>query len=293
MAKSANREWTISKEEIIRLVKEHNGTINDVLVTPVMAEFMLSEYNSGNRKLRSSHANSFVDTIKRGGWVNTGESIIFSKELVLNNGQHRLFGVVKSKTPAIMDLRFGIPRSAFSVTDTGSKRLSGDVLSISGSTSPFAAAAALKLLLAYEEGLPGSYIGVKVGNDQILKAYQRWPMIEQAVDMNHRKIPRRGFLNASSNAFTFLAVRQTDDEAVEEFLGLVESGLTRTKNDAPRLLRERLLADSKITSTSRTAVVERFALFIKSWNFWREGHRPNVLRWTAAEEFPVIPNVNL
>jgi hypothetical protein len=257
-----------------------------------MANYILDRYNTGNRRLRVRHANNFSTTIKRGGWENTGEPVIFAQEGVLNNGQHRLEGIIRSNTSVVMDLRFGIPRKAFANTDTGAKRLAGDVLSIMGSTNPFAAAAAVKLLIAYEAGLPDSYT-TSLDNDQILHAFRRWPDVERAVDLTHAKISRRGFMNASSNAFTLLALRQVQEPTVIEFLSLVESGLTRAKNDAPRLLRERLLTDEKLSRGSRTAIVERLALFIKAWNFWCETERPNRLRWSPTEPFPVMQGVKL
>lgn len=285
-------DWSIPREELDRLIREHHGTKDDVLMTPVMAAYILNTYNTGNRKLRNRHANNFAKTIKRGGWENTGEPIIFAKEGILNSGQHRLEGVVRSRTPAVMDVRFGIPRRAFANTDTGAKRLAGDVLSIVGSTSPYAAAAAVKLLLAYEAGLPGGYAQT-MDNDEILLGFERWPDIEDAVDVTHKMIARRGFLNASSNAFTFLALRQTDAKITKEFLGLVESGLTKARNDAPRLLRERLLIDEKLARGSRPAVIERLALFIKAWNYWRLNERPKKLTWMPNETFPVMKGVKL
>lgn len=282
-----NNDWTISQQELDRLIKEHNGTMNNVLMTPAMASYILKNYNNGNRRLRVGHANFFAQTLSRGGWENTGEAVIFAKEGVLNNGQHRLEGIVRSGISALMDIRFGIPREAFSVTDTGAKRLAGDVLSISGSTSPFASAAAVKLLLAYEAGLPTSYVGsMKIGNDQILAGFRRWPEIEQAVNMNHQWLKRKGFITAASNAFTLMALKQTDDETVSQFLELVESGLTKSKNDSPRLLREKILDDITSSRGNRSHVVERFALFIKAWNFWREGERPARLIWRSDEVFP-------
>lgn len=286
-------DWSIPREELDRLVREYRGTLTDVVITPTMAVYILDNYNTGNRHMRSRHANAFAATIQRGSWLNTGEPLIFAAEGVLNNGQHRLEAIVRANTATAMDIRFGIPREAFANTDTGAKRLAGDVLSIMGSTSPFAAAAAIKLLLAYETGkLPEAY-AVRIDNDQVMRGFERWPDIEATVDLTHRILARRGFTNASSNAFAFLALRQVERQTVEQFLSLVESGLAVAKNDAPRLLRERLLSDEKLRSASRAAIIERFALFIKAWIFWCNSERPKALRWSPSEGFPVMQGVLL
>lgn len=290
--RSAKQKSIAAIAEFSQLLLTFSGSVNDMTITPELAKYILDNHNTGNRKLKVRHAENFAREIQRGQFENTGEPLIFSKEGVLNSGQHRLEGIVRANISTKMDIRFGIPRRLFSKTDTGAKRLGADVLSIVGSTSPYASAAALKLLISYERGLPGAY-GEKVGNDEILKAYERWPDIEEAVDITHRKMTKRGFLNASSNAFVFLALRQTDNEAVEEFLEIVDTGLTPSgKKDAPWLLRERLL---KVTSTrgTRADIVERFALFIKAWNYWRKGERTARLVWRADEAFPVMVDVKL
>ena len=274
------------ESEFDLLIKEHSGSIDNVLVSPALAKHVLDHYNPGNRKLKLQNAQTFAKRIQRGLQVNTGEPIIFAKEGVLNSGQHRLLGVVLAGMPTVMDFRFGIPRQYFSSTDTGSKRVAADVLSIEGSNSPMAAAAALKLLLAYEVGLPASYQNRGIGNEEIQAASHRWSGVIQAINLNQIYLRRRGLQNASTNAFTFLALLAAEEDVVRQFLYLVESGLTRTKQDAPRLLRERMLNEERLRRGDRTSIIERLALFIKAWNHWRAGERPNRLVWKPDEPFP-------
>lgn len=293
MAKNAGlADWTIPQAELDRLVDEHNGTLTDIMITPVMAEYMLRTFNSGNRILRNAHANSFARVLIKGRWQNTGEAIIFAAEGILNNGQHRLEGIMRSGIAAKMDLRFGIPRRAFAVTDTGAKRGPGDVLSISGVVNHYATAAAIRLLLAYEEGLPAAY-RIKVGNDEVLEAYRRWPDITKAIQVAHSNLVRPGLVNASSAAFTFLAIRQSDITVAEKFLAVVESGVARTKNDPARMLRERLLFAQGIRRNGRDVIIERLALFIKAWTLWRSDKSIENLRWSSKEAYPVMTGVKL
>jgi hypothetical protein len=93
-------------------------------------------------------------------------------------------------------------------------------------------------------------------------------------------------------------MRQAGEEAVEEFLKIVESGATPNITNPARLLRERLLTDDTLRRAVREVVIERFALFIKAWNMWRAGSRPSKLSWRgfgekSNEEFPIIEGVNL
>jgi hypothetical protein len=272
------------------------GTVT-LLVTPTIAAFLL-ERNTGNRKLRQTRVDEIAELIKKGRYQNTGEPIIMSDEGILNNGQHRLYGVVAAGQSVEMDLRFGIARKAFQVTDTHSKRLAGDVLADMGDVSVFAVAAAARLLLAYERGLPAG-LWTKVQNDEIADAVDRWPDLHDAVRLVQRTLKsRRGFFNASSNAFALLATRAAGEEAVEEFLSIVESGATPSLSNPARLLRERLLTDASLRKGGREVIVERFALFVRAWNLWREGGRPSKLTGNgfgdkSPEPFPVVDGADL
>ena len=279
-------QHTLTESQLDRLIREHRGTMDDVLMTPALAEYILQHYNGGNRRMRAHHADNFVKALQKGRWMNTGESVIFAAGGPLNSGQHRLAGIARSGVSAVMDLRFGIPRAAFPLTDTGAKRLAADVLSIEGSVSSFSCAAAIKLLLAYEVGLPGAYHAtMRTGNDEILAGYRRWPGIEHATNVTQRHMNRKGFNNASVNAFTFLALLDHPEEEVTAFLDIVESGLAKSKDDAPRLLRERILSDGS-TRGDRATVIERLALFIKAWQAWKAGERMKRLAWRTDEAFP-------
>lgn len=273
--------------ELDEFVATHKGTVDDVLVTPTLAKHILEKYNTGNRKLRIGHANVFAKVLTRGGWQNTGESVVFAAEGILNNGQHRLEGIVRSGIAATMDIRFGIPRAAFAVTDTGSKRLAGDVLSIHGSSSPFGVAATVKLLLAYQAGLPGSYYNVtKVGNDEILAGYKAFKTVDASNELARRHLKRQGFVNAASTAFTYMALLETDEQTVVAFLSIIETGLAENEFNPARMLREKLLTDNKLAKNSRSSTVERLALYIKAWNSWRANQPVKSLRWILGERYP-------
>ena len=293
-------EWGgTSREALEDLVANGAGTVT-LRVTPAVASCLL-ERNVGNRPLRPARVAEMADTIRQGRYVNTGEPIIMSAEGVLNNGQHRLSGVVEAGIAVEMDVRFGIPRRAFAVTDTHAKRSAADVLGIGGEASSHAVAAAARLLVAYQRGLPAAFWRV-VHNDEILEFVEAWPLVIQGVRLVNRTLAaRRGFVNASSSAFGCLAILQAGEEAAEEFLRVVESGAVPDQQNPARLLREKLLTDQSLRHGSREQVIERLALFIKAWNAWRAGDRPARLFWRgfgdaskkALEPFPLLEGVKL
>ncbi len=144
-------EW-LSPTEFGKLVKSFYGTRTLMFDKP-MAEAVLA-YNTNNRRINRRKIESLALQISNGQFENTGEPIIISAEGVLNNGQHRLLAVVEADVEVDMDVRFGIPRRAFTKTDTGAPRTGGDVLTIKGVAHGGVVSSAVRLLILYRRGLP-------------------------------------------------------------------------------------------------------------------------------------------
>jgi hypothetical protein len=104
---------SLSETEIDRLIKEHKGTVDDVLITPALAKYILKTYNTGNRKLRASHANEYAAILSQGKWMNTGEPLIFAAEGILNSGQQRL-----CKISALVSLVKRLPEPTRALSDS-------------------------------------------------------------------------------------------------------------------------------------------------------------------------------
>ncbi len=107
----------ITSDELSDLVRSFYGT-RTLVFDWALAEATLS-YNTGNRRVNRRKLEVLAKQMVSGEFENTGEPIIISAEGVLNNGQHRLFAVIEADAVIDMDVRFGIPRKAFTKTDTG------------------------------------------------------------------------------------------------------------------------------------------------------------------------------
>ena len=103
------------------------------LWTPEMAQKTLERCNTNNRMLRKYKATEYANKMRKGLWdENALDPIVINKYGVLENGQHRLMGVVL----------YGKPVRFFTVTDSepaygyfdrGMKRSAADVLNGRGS----------------------------------------------------------------------------------------------------------------------------------------------------------------
>jgi hypothetical protein len=102
-----------------------------MIVTPEMAQQWLD--NGGkNRKLSKLHVNRLAQEIVKGRWVFNGQTISFSAEGKLLDGQHRLNAVIQSGVTIPMSISFGVAdERAFETYDVVQKsRGAYDILSL-------------------------------------------------------------------------------------------------------------------------------------------------------------------
>ena len=278
------------------LVSRFYGT-KVLLVDKAMAEALL-EYNTANRTLNRGKVARLVAQMQAGTFENTGEPLIVSREGVLNDGQHRLVAVIQSDVTVDMDVRFGIARSAFPKTNTGAARTSSDVLAIGGVSGGAAVAPAVRLLILYGRGLPGS-IREFVSNSEVHEAFQRWPGVEDvAKQISTLKFPR-GVRSTPLLTTAYLASCSSGKDRLADWLETLATGVGHGRNDPAFILRERLMAGVDAAIGTRESLVERLALMINSWNAFASGSglTPKSLRWVsagkAAMPFPQVENTSL
>ncbi len=286
----------IDVPEVIRLVSDFYGT-KTLLIDKPLAKVLL-EYNTGNRSLNRSKIDRLVHQMRTQTFENTGEPIILSREGVLNDGQHRLVAVVEADVVVEMDVRFGIARKAFVKTNTGTSRSSGDVLAIRGVTGGGSIAPAVRLLVLYRRGLPGS-IREFVSNAEVDEAFGRWSGFEAvAKQVAGLRFPR-GVRSTPLLTTAFLASRSTGADRLSGWLETLATGVGTGRTDPAYVLRERLLRGVEAAIGTRESLVERFAMMVMSWNSYAAGRGLSAkeLKWTAtgkaASPFPAVEGVRL
>lgn len=262
----------------------------NVLVTPEIAAVFL-EYNrpgETNRKISERYIASATRTLEHHEWLNTGEPIIVSDTRLLNDGQHRLEAIVRSGVPAIMDLRFGVPREAFAATNSGRKRSAGDAMMMVATTNHIQVASAARMVLAYEEGLPRSLYRT-ASNREVVAMWERCPELGEAVTL--ATSVGRGFKNSIVYALAFFALRTANRAAVDEFFSVMKTGEGRIENPAHRL-REFIIRS--MISQDREKRVLAMALAIIAWNEWNGGKRQmGELSWRMSRPFPEVQGLKL
>lgn len=92
-----------------------------VRVTPSLATEWLNA-NTGNRKLREGIVEKYARDMKHGNWSRNPQPIMFYEDGELADGQHRLWGVIESKTSIEFFVQRGVPRDVALNIDTGFAR---------------------------------------------------------------------------------------------------------------------------------------------------------------------------
>ena len=279
-----------------KLVREFYGT-KTLMFDREVAEALL-ELNTGNRRVNRRKVEQLIRQMQSGEFENTGEPIIVSAEGVINNGQHRLIALAESDAVLDMDVRFGIPRKAFSKTDTGTSRSGADVLTIKGVGSGSQVASAVRLIILYRRGLPES-IREFVSNDEVAQAYDQWSDIEEVVSrVNSHAFPK-AVKSTPLYATAFMASRTSSKGKLDSWLDAVATGLEVSRDNPAYQLRERLMRGIEAAIGTREGQLERFALIIKSWNLWARGDAvtKREFRWSSvgrnAEPFPSVTGARL
>lgn len=125
-------------------------TIEQVLVTPQIAEAWLSEHfdriakdQFRNRRIREQTVNKYASDMRAKLWQETPEPIIFDENSDLVDGQHRLLAIKASGVELTMMVARNWPKDVISSINHGRSRSVSDILMMSGTKNSAVTAAAV------------------------------------------------------------------------------------------------------------------------------------------------------
>jgi hypothetical protein len=261
-------------------------------ITPTIARFILDNLNNTNRPLNQSIANEYARRMVLGEWIMNGESLKFSTEGLLIDGQHRLMGVIIAKINIDLMSVFGLPPNAFQTIDDGKKRSPGDVLHIHGVENANSTAAAIKFIIRYKKGVSNRSVNAngKISNQDVLNWYKKHPSISDDIRFSYTLYDASGriILTPSKICAYYFLFSEIDKNDAGKFLSRLAIGSELKRKDPIFLLRSKLVEAKINKQVSLSGVVEQ-ALIIKAWNKWRSKSSISILKWDAHREpFPKI-----
>jgi hypothetical protein len=263
---------------------EHEVFTVVTTLTPDIARRLL-ERNDSNRRLQPRQVQDLVHAIQTGTYVLNGETIIVSRDGLLNDGQHRCQAVIETgmSIPAI--IVFGVGRDTRSTVDTGAKRTIGNILSMHklGCGNPNGVAAVARGVLQYDNRMmlsrtvrfePAEYLEfVREFGDELNECYSL------GLKIRARYTVSPGMVGAA----IFICAR-VHPETAQTLCTQLITGLNLKVGDPAVALARRYAEHT--TGRGKLTYVEQAALFIKAFNDIREKQRVSIVKWITSEAFP-------
>lgn len=252
------------------------------MITPKKALEWL-KLNHNNRPLSSKVVSKYAALMRAGKWRLNGESIKFTINGDLIDGQHRLAAIVESGVSVECYVVRGLEHEAFDTVDQGRSRTSGDVLARRGEKhyNMLASATAMYLQLFNEKRISKAG-GIRP--DQISDCLEQHPGLRDACDFAAGR--KTNLIPASIVAAFFYVFGTIDQQAANEFWTRVMDGEGLTKAMPEFLIRARLIDNANAIAKLGRADIA--ALCIKAWNARITGKLVKCLKWAEAEDFPLI-----
>lgn len=260
-------------------------------VTPQLADEMLKR-NTSNRPLNEKRAGTYARDMRDGNWQLNGESLKFSRNGLLLDGQHRLRAVQLAERTIPMLVVFGLNDAAQATMDMGAKRSVGDTLRMRGVKSYTKAATIAQgdmrwhrfgPLAAFQSG--GAYT---LTASEIVDWYE-----SHAVEIDLAVSPSKRLYDALNRAvkqsmagILWLQFHRLDVDDADAFFDRLVKGVASDEHDPILILRNQLLRLATDRDVIHRLPRYRAALIVKAWNLYRTGGTCSVLQWSPSGKFP-------
>ena len=270
-------------------------------VTPELAKEWLETKNTHNRKIFDQHVKKLVDNLKSGRWVDNGQSISFSSDGVLLDGQHRLTAIAISGVSATIPIVCDVSdKRAFATYDVDTrKRNANQIAEMLGvDKNSILITGAARIALFYENSSSADEFGLIIssfGKNHTCHsedvAYKAVDMVEDIQIMSAAiSAPLYKASGIPSAILGILYVLSTiDPYHTYSFSERVRDGFFNGPTDPAMHLRTVLLRgmnDMKGSLGFRKMSI--VAMVVKAWNADKRKIPISQLKFSKREGFPSI-----
>jgi hypothetical protein len=252
-----------------------------VAVGPATATRWL-EGNTHNRPVRDAHVDALARDMRAGRWRMTGDSIKFSQDGTLLDGQHRLWAVVVADCTVPLLVVRGLHPDAQDYVDIGTRRSVADALHLEGRTSTRETAALARACLMYLE--PGR----TPTHGEVLEYARKHA--EALAQATYWLAPakRGGLRGGSVYPLAAYVLAQVDEEAAETFMRALVTGVGLEPGDPVLALRNRFLRTPPRGGNGGSHLRVNLAYFVRAWNAFRDGRKLSHIRYQpGVDTYPV------
>jgi hypothetical protein len=276
---SGDKQWSV----LVDLIKHPPENSRIITISPGLAERVLSQLNTGNRKKRPIRIRRYGEAMSDQGWILSGDTIKFGRNGMLLDGQNRLSACVRAGVPFRTHVIFGIDEVAFQVIDTGKARTNIDLFEMASIPYPGIVGPAVRWLAICDKGDPADR-GLTFSNQELWTFYQAKVDKEGmalAVDRAVRAVKTvpRGALAAHLYLF-----EQKHAATAKRFAADLENGVRVGKKLADKL------KNLRKQNMGRLHERQINALLIQAWNAYRSNTTltANHLNWNENKEYPAV-----
>lgn len=278
------------RKQLAWLIKEQPVAVR-MTINPDMASVMLERNNTDewkNRPASSAGVSRFARAMSQGRWHYTAETVVFSVNGRLLNGQHRLTACIQSGSEIDVLIAFGVEDDAFKYMDIGVTRTAGHIFAIEGVPNYNWAAAVTRLVYSYVtnkswSGNAHNSAGLALDSDQLFSFYMQHEGIQDGYTIAH-KMGKEGLLSPRWAGFLYYICAQKNTDAAKLFFEKVASDLGHNDPKAPEyLLRKRLIQSAKASADNKLHDVYLSAYAVQAWNAKRRGDKRSIFRWRGEQ----------
>lgn len=260
-----------------------------ITVTPEMADAWLAK-NTHNRMVKPRTVAAYAADMAAGRWEWNGDTITFSGDGRLLDGQHRLLAVVESGETVTMAVVRGLRPDTQETKDTNVPRSFGDTLKLRGEPNYTSLAALTKKVWCWERGARRNGWHEKATTPTLAKVLAEHPELRDVCARARRYSDRIGAPSRTTIGLCIWLFEQVDETGADvmHFFDRLTSDEGHVDGD-PVLALRRQLMNVKNSLASRTER-DLLAVTIKAWNFYRAGETVKNLMWRPGgarpEPFP-------
>lgn len=238
-------------------------------VTPELAKQWLAENNTHNRNVRQRIVSGYAADMLAGNWVQDGQSIKFSRNNVLLDGQHRLTAIAESGVTLRILVVRNLPGDAQEVMDTGAKRTLGDVLKLRGEKGYVATASVLMRAVLWQQGARKTIRTTnRPTHRQLLAFLEQHPEIRRSAEIGARVRNVIRISPGTAGLCHWLFYR-IDGSDCAFFFARLTDGAGLVPGDPIYALRRSI--ENRERDKARLPEEHVTALVIKAWNAYRDG----------------------
>jgi hypothetical protein len=265
------------------LIKNPPENSRVIVFSPSLAEWVLDERNPRNRKLKPARIKRYAEAMAEDAWLLTGETIIFSKEGLLLDGQNRMAASLRSGKAFRTHVVFGIRDGVFVALNSGKARTPSDTFLKAGAPHPEIVAPCIRWLMIYATGNPSNR-ALTFSNQEM------WEFYKTRVDHNRLALAVERTINAikmvprGTLAAHFYLFDQQHAPTAKRFADDAAKGIRGFSKLAAKLTHLRK------QNMGRMQEAWLNALLVQTWNAYRAGQTVTAkhLNWHENKEYPTI-----